>query len=201
MTVPMSAIEHSDPLNAQILAVSEDQIKGFVREPFIAIAEKSGVPLDTVLDRIRTMLQAGTIRRVRQTLMSTQLAEGALVAWVVPEEKLNAAFDFMFKQDPFSGHVVVRSTDQQTAGSQYRLWTTLKVPVGRSMAEHCAVLMRQPLSVLGQIGKQREQHEAAHEIQRIIKRQRPQSAVARIGALNTAETVYAGRADIFGLPV
>ena len=138
----MSAIEHTDPLNAQILAVSEDQIKGFVREPFLQIAEKSGVPIATVLDRIRTMLQAGTIRRVRQTLMSTQLAEGALVAWVVPEDKLNSAFDFMFKQDPFSGHIVVRSTDQQTAGSQYRLWTTLKVPVGRSMDEHCAVLMR-----------------------------------------------------------
>jgi hypothetical protein len=135
------SIEHSDPVNAQILAVSEDQIKGFVREPFLEIAQKSGVPIATVLERIRTMLQAGTIRRVRQTLMSTQLAEGALVAWVVPEEKLNAAFDFMFKDDPFSGHVVVRSTDQQTAGSQYRLWTTLKVPVGASMDEHCRVLM------------------------------------------------------------
>jgi hypothetical protein len=137
-----SIIEHSDPINAQILAVSEDQIKGFVREPFVQIAEKSGVPLPTVLERIRTMLQAGTIRRVRQTLMSTQLADGALVAWVVPEEKLNAAFDWMFQRDPFSGHVVVRSTDAQTAGSQYRLWTTLKVPVGASMDEHCRVLMR-----------------------------------------------------------
>jgi hypothetical protein len=136
------SIEHSDPINAQILAVSEDQIKGFVREPFLDIAQKSGVPIDTVLARIRTMLEAGTIRRVRQTLMSTQLADGALVAWVVPEEKLNTAFDFMFKEDPFSGHVVVRSTDQQTAGSQYRLWTTLKVPVGSSMDDHCAVLMR-----------------------------------------------------------
>ena len=137
-----SIIEHSDPINAQILATSEDQIKGFVREPFLDIAQKSGVPIETVLLRIRTMLEAGTIRRVRQTLMSTQLAEGALVAWVVPEEKLNAAFDFMFKQDPFSGHIVVRSTDQQTAGSQYRLWTTLKTPVGVSMDDHCAVLMR-----------------------------------------------------------
>ena len=136
------SIEHSDPVNAQILAVSEDQIKGFVREPFLDIAQKSGVPIETVLGRIRTMLQAGTIRRVRQTLMSTQLADGALVAWVVPEEKLNSAFDFMFQQDPFSGHVVVRSTDQQTAGSQYRLWTTLKVPVGISMEQHCRVLMR-----------------------------------------------------------
>jgi hypothetical protein len=74
--------------------------------------------------------------------MSTQLADGALVAWTVPEEKLNSAFDFMFKEDPFSGHVVVRSTDQQTAGSQYRLWTTLKVPVGTPMEDHCRVLMR-----------------------------------------------------------
>jgi DNA-binding Lrp family transcriptional regulator len=137
-----SIIEHSDPINAQILAVSEDQIRGFVREPFLDIAQKSGLPIETVLERIKTMLQAGTIRRVRQTLMSTQLAEGALVAWVVPEEKLNSAFDFMFQKDPFSGHIVVRSTDQQTAGSQYRLWTTLKVPVGLSMEDHCAVLMR-----------------------------------------------------------
>ena len=33
-----SIIEHSDPINAQILAISEDQIKGFVREPFVEIA-------------------------------------------------------------------------------------------------------------------------------------------------------------------
>ena len=138
---PMS-IEHSDPINSQILAVSEDQIQGFVREPFIAIAEKCLLPLDTVLERIRTMLAAGTIRRVRQTLVASNLAEGALVAWRVPEEKLNDAFDFMFQRDPFSGHVVVRSTDSQTTGSEFRLWTTLKVPVGASMEEHCRVLMR-----------------------------------------------------------
>jgi hypothetical protein len=136
------SIEHSDPINAQILAISEDKIQGFVREPFVDIAEKSGVPVETVLERIRGMLAAGTIRRVRQTLIATNLAEGALVAWQVPEEKLNAAFDFMFQKDPFSGHVVIRSTDQQTAGSQFRLWTTLKVPVGESMPRHCEVLMR-----------------------------------------------------------
>jgi len=138
----MSHIEHSDPTNAQILAVSEDKIQGFVREPFLTIADQSGIPLETVVERIKGMLAAGTIRRVRQTLVASNLAEGALVAWRVSEERLNAAFDFMFQQDPFSGHVVVRSTDQQTAGSEYRLWTTLKVPVGQSMAQHCEVLMR-----------------------------------------------------------
>ena len=139
---PMSSIEHTDPVNAQILAVSEDKIQGFVREPFVAIAEKCGLPLETVLDRIRTMLAAGTIRRVRQTLVASNLAEGALVAWQVPEEKLNDAFDWMFKNDPFSGHVVVRSTDNQTTGSMYRLWTTLKTPTGTNMEEHARVLMR-----------------------------------------------------------
>ena len=69
------------------------------------------------------MLSAGTIRRVRQTLLSTNLAQGALVAWKMPAEKLDPAFDYMLRQDPFSGHVVVRSTDSQTAGSEYKLST------------------------------------------------------------------------------
>src|SRR5437868_6619335 len=82
---------------------------------------------DSLIERIQAMLRAGTIRRVRQTLMATNLARGALVAWQVPEEKLSGAFDWMFHNDPFSGHVVIRSTDQQIAGAKYRLWTTLKV--------------------------------------------------------------------------
>ena len=81
------------------------------------------------------MLRAGTIRRVRQTLlMSINLAYAArLVAWRLLPEKLTAAFDFMWEKDPFSGHIVVRSTDKETTGSQYRLWTTIKVPDGYSM--------------------------------------------------------------------
>src|ERR1044071_1760575 len=88
------------------------------------------------------MLRAGTIRRVRQTLMSINLAKGALVAWRVPVELLNSAFEFMWGKDPFSGHIVIRSTDKETAGSQYRLWTTLKVPEGYSVEKHCRLLCR-----------------------------------------------------------
>ncbi len=135
-------VEHSDPINHQILSVSEDLVAGFHRNPFNVIAEQSGVPLDKVLERIRAMLEAGVVRRVRQTLLSTKLAHGALVAWKVPEEKLNAAFDFMAKQDPFSGHVVIRSTDTEVSGSGYRLWTTLKVPVGESLDHHATALLR-----------------------------------------------------------
>ena len=134
--------EHDDPINAQILGVSEDLVSGFQRDPFLVIAEESGIPLDTVLERIQAMLEAGVIRRVRQTLLSTKLAHGALVAWRLPEEKLNDAFDFMSKKDPFSGHVVIRSTDGKISGSGYRLWTTLKVPQGESLEEHGNVLKK-----------------------------------------------------------
>ena len=142
--MPTSAtpIEHDDPINAQILGVSEDLVSGFQRDPFQIIADQSGVPLETVLKRIKAMLEAGVIRRVRQTLLATKLAHGALVAWRLPEENLNEAFDFMAKHDPFSGHVVIRSTDADISGSGYRLWTTLKVPQGESLEEHGNVLKR-----------------------------------------------------------
>src|SRR5262249_37739365 len=122
----MLPVEHNDPINSQILAISEDKIEGFVREPFEEIAKRSRVEVDVVMARIAAMLRAGTIRRVRQTLLATNLADGALIAWKVPDDKIESAFDWMFQRDPFSGHVVVRSTDTVTAGSEYKLWTTLK---------------------------------------------------------------------------
>ena len=135
------AADVSDPINARILAVSEDKIAGFLPDPIQEISRLSGVDQPTVIDRLSAMLRAGTIRRIRQTLMATNLAKGALVAWQVPEEKLSDAFDWMFKNDPFSGHVVIRSTDAPIAGAKYRLWTTLKVPAKYSMDRHCEFLM------------------------------------------------------------
>ena len=137
MTVP---VEFTDPINAKILAVSEDQVQGFQRDPLGEISRLSGVELPVVIERIQAMMRAGNIRRVRQTLLATNLAQGALVAWQVPEAKLNLAFDWMFQQDPFSGHVVTRSTDAATPGSSYKLWTTLKVPQGYSVVKHCEFL-------------------------------------------------------------
>jgi hypothetical protein len=130
----------TDPVNARILAVSEDRLAGFTEEPFAEIARLAGVEEKVVLERLRAMLAAGTIRRIRQTLMANNLAPGALVAWRLPAELLDPAFDFMARSDPFSGHVVIRSTDAETPGSAYRLWTTLKVPQGFSVERHCELL-------------------------------------------------------------
>lgn len=132
-----------DPTNAAILRVSEDQIQGFQSDPLGAIAHQSGVSLPLVTERIQAMLRAGTIRRVRQTLLATNLAHGSLVAWQLPEDKLDATFEYLVHQDPFSGHVVIRSTDAATPGSRYRLWTTLKVPQGFSLAAHADFLAAQ----------------------------------------------------------
>ncbi len=139
-TVPLSL---DDPINTAILAVSEDRLEGFQSDPFGEISRRSGVAPDTVMERVRALLEAGTIRRVRQTLLTTNLADGALVAWQVPSDRLHDAFDFMFRCDPFSGHVVIRTTDAATLGSTYKLWTTIKVPQGYSIAKHCQFLQSQ----------------------------------------------------------
>jgi DNA-binding Lrp family transcriptional regulator len=132
--------EITDPINARILAVSEDRIAGFVNEPFAQIAFSTELPEEVVIERLRAMLASGVIRRIRQTLMATNLAPGALVAWRVSPDRLDSAFNYMVNEDPFSGHVVIRSTDADTPGSVYRLWTTLKVPQGFSMNRHCDFL-------------------------------------------------------------
>ncbi len=135
-------VDFSDPINAKILAVSEDRLQGFQQDPIGAIVRESGVEVPVVIERIRAMLRAGTIRRVRQTLLATNLAKGALVAWKVPTEKMDSAFNYLFEEDPFSGHVVTRTTDTVSAGSNYKLWTTLKVPQGYSMKKHSEWLLR-----------------------------------------------------------
>src|SRR5215211_8156268 len=98
MSVADIPVQFSDPVNARILEISEDRIQGFQRDPLGAIATQSGLERPVVIERIQAMLRAGTIRRVRQTLLATNLARGSLVAWVVPEDKLAAAFEYMWKE-------------------------------------------------------------------------------------------------------
>src|SRR4051794_34540572 len=88
-----------DAINRRILEVSEDRVRGFVRDPMRTIAELSGIAMPVVIERIRGMLEAGTIRRVRQTLLATNLAQGALIAWKIDESRTDAAFDYIASHD------------------------------------------------------------------------------------------------------
>ena len=136
--------EETAALDIRILAVAEDCIKGFHRRPFEAISAACGVAEPVVRQRLRALLEQGRVRRVRQTLLSTSLAEGALMAWKVPEDKLESAYDWLLENDPFTGHIVIRRCDDpQAPGADYRLWTTLKVPAGRGTVEaHCRAVAR-----------------------------------------------------------
>jgi DNA-binding Lrp family transcriptional regulator len=133
-------VDLADNVNAAILSVSEDRLTGFQADPISEIAARCDLPTGLVIERLVALLEAGTIRRIRQTVQATKLAAGALVAWKLPPEKLDSAFEFMVKRDPFSGHVVLRTTDKEAAGAGYRLWTTLKVPQGYSLEKHCRQL-------------------------------------------------------------
>ena len=130
----------NDPVNQAILAVSEDRLTGFQRDPVVEIARLAGLPAGLVVERLRALLEAGVIRRIRQTLLTHNLAEGGLVAWSIPENRLDAAFEFMSRDDPFTGHVVIRTAEHAGPGTDYRLWTTLKVPREYSPESHCEFL-------------------------------------------------------------
>jgi DNA-binding Lrp family transcriptional regulator len=143
MALLSESADLADPINARILSVSEDRISGFVRDPIQEISRRTGIDAKTVIDRLVAMMHGGAIRRVRQTLLATNLAHGALIAWLVAPERLQESFDWMVRNDPFSGHVVIRSTDAQVQGSKYRLWTTLKAPQGFSLTRHCEHLCKQ----------------------------------------------------------
>jgi hypothetical protein len=88
-----------------------------------------------VIERIRAMLRAGTIRRVRQTLLADEPGAGRARRLAGAGGPIDAGFEYLFRDDPFSGHVVIRSTDGETPGSKFRLWTTLKVPQGFSLVK------------------------------------------------------------------
>jgi DNA-binding Lrp family transcriptional regulator len=140
LTATAVPVSPRDVVNEAILSVSEDQLRGFWRDPVGEISARTGIDDQVVIERLRAMLEAGTLRRIRQTLLATNLAAGALIAWKVPEYRLEEAFDLLLRSDPFTGHIVIRSSDQASSAAEYRLWTTLKVPKPYSIEEHCDIL-------------------------------------------------------------
>ena len=137
----MNCGDTSDEINRRILAVAEDRLSGFLVRPFAEIGAACGLPEDVVMERLRAMLRSGTVLRLRQTLPTTSLTKGCLIAWRVPETALDTAFNWLEQHDPFTGHIVIRRAEAGTPGADYRLWTTLKIPAqGASIDEHTQAL-------------------------------------------------------------
>ena len=69
-----------DAINRAILEVSEDQIKGFSRNPIGEIAKRAGLPVETVIERIQAMsapcarFVARSVWRTRRTVPSRSMA-------------------------------------------------------------------------------------------------------------------------------
>lgn len=67
----------NDPVNTDILMVAEDRVKGFRRLPFHAIAEQCGHPVPLVIERLKAMMNAGVVRRVRPDASGHQAGPGS----------------------------------------------------------------------------------------------------------------------------
>jgi len=53
----------SDPVNAAILAISEDRLAGFQEDPFGEIARRAGFSVETVIERVAAMLADAVLNR------------------------------------------------------------------------------------------------------------------------------------------
>ena len=133
-----------DPVNRLFLSIAEDRLSGFHERPLEVLASRCELPTQEVRERLVSLLRGGIVRAVRQTLPSTSFTRSCLVAWHLPEDALESAFDWLVRHDPFSGHVVLREAeDPSSPGAEFRLWTTLRLPAPEgNLEEHCRILSR-----------------------------------------------------------
>ena len=103
--------------------------------------------LETVLERIRAMVEAGVVRRVRQTLLSTKLAHGALahvhVNWLSPTKirqmviggtRRTLVWDDLNPQQRLSVHDRGVDLTQQSVDAVDRTATTVSYRLGDTWA-------------------------------------------------------------------
>ena len=78
-----------DPLDKELLVVLQDEIP-LVPRPFLAVAERLGIPEEEVLRRVKRLVDGGIVRRFSASLRHRELGikANALCAWQVPEERV-----------------------------------------------------------------------------------------------------------------
>jgi len=126
----------TDPITARILGSTGERLPGFQRNPMAEIARLTGITQEVVIDRLRACLDGGVLRRIHQAPLASSAADGVLCAWQVPAEQVEAAFDFLFSQDPFTSQVIERHSDNESDEPNFTLWSVLKIPQGFSLNHH-----------------------------------------------------------------
>ena len=108
-------VETTDPSMPGSSRSARDRIAGFLPDPPRKSAVSATCPWRWSPERLRAMLSAGVIRRIRQTLLATNLADGACARggalWNGRTRRSTSS-----SGGSFSGHVVTRSTDAATPG-------------------------------------------------------------------------------------
>lgn len=82
-----------------------------VERPFAKISEELKIPEEEVLSIVQSLLERKIIRRLGATLRHnlTGYAGNAMVAWIVPEDRMEEV-GLILAQKPFISHCYVRKT-------------------------------------------------------------------------------------------
>ena len=80
-----------DDMDKKIIGLIQGDIPLELR-PFALMAEKIGIEEDIFIDRIKALIDKGVIRRFGATLYHQEagFSSNAMVAWLVPDEKIKA---------------------------------------------------------------------------------------------------------------
>ena len=131
----MTAGNKIDDLGQHLLNEMQDRFP-LVREPFAALAARTGVTEHEVLVQLRALRESGVLRQVSPIFDTKALGYAtSLVAMRVPEESLAAAAEIV------NAHPGVSHNYRRT--HEFNMWFTIAVPAGADLQAHVDALHRE----------------------------------------------------------
>jgi DNA-binding Lrp family transcriptional regulator len=112
-----------------------------VERPFAKISEELKLPEEEVLSIVQSLLERKIIRRLGATLRHnlTGYAGNAMVAWIVPEDRIEEV-GLILAQKPFISHCYVRKTYPDWP---YNFYTMCHAKSREKLLEHIEELSKE----------------------------------------------------------
>lgn len=130
----MTAGSKIDDLGQRLLNEMQDRFP-LVREPFAALAARTGATEEDVLIQLRELRESGVLRQVSPIFDTKALGYAtSLVAMRVPEERLAEAAEIV------NAHPGVSHNYRRT--HEFNMWFTIAVPAGADLQAHVDALHR-----------------------------------------------------------